>query len=269
MANDLAIQNSMLPGLVPGADAAQIVAMIHVHNEGRGLELSRFPNEREMTILKTRTDELNFQLKPISYADAMRQKAVAAFSDMFRGYPALANTDTRALLNDFLTHLKEYPLFAIVAACEDVKHGRVKDIRIDRVPNTVQLRRVVEGYVADVREEKFHIDQRLTIKKILTPVMPAEQRKKFGQALADLAESMRAPLEREKQEARDRFVAVSLDRREKDILRDYAAAGIDPIRARDGSLMSYSLAKQIGLLQRTKKKRGENPEDDSDLAQTG
>lgn len=254
--NDVAIvRQPALPGLAPDVEAATIAAAYHarIDDYGQGvLGLPTLPSAQERAILEQRLAELKRALEPVSYAVADRDRAMKAFGRLFLGYPTLENVNKAEKAATYMIDLGDLPAFAIEAAVDDVKKGRIKDLDPDYPPSSPRMYKIAEAHRDTVAaKERRPIERVLSVKMLSKPLQTPKEAAKVGELMRGLADGMKADFtDRELQERRallDRQVAG--DERMKH--REWAALGLEPITYRMGGrdvVMTVALARSRKLI---------------------
>lgn len=273
--NQLAPHEPTLPGLLPNVEALVLANSFGVIVEGHETLVTRMPTATERQVLHSRAEALMGALTPIGERRADQAEAASVIAAMLVGYNSARKDKAAAeTVTVYLEHLKTIPLFAIKAACEDVKAGRVYDVdrrtgnRIpldpDFPPSTIRLRSVAQKHIDAMSAEKYRFDRVLRAKRALPPPIPEAERaavaQKFLGLKADL-ERAAAGDELEENKRKARIAGEHRARTDQLILGEYAALGIEPVR-NDGMLVSPALARKLGGLRGPK--RTDNLEADVD-----
>ena len=262
MNTSIATRAPTLPGLLPDVEALRLAEGFRAQEQDGQMVLARMPTPDEKETLARRTAEIAIVLEPVG-SDRMRQaEASEIIAGLLVGY-GYARGDKAAAqtVAVYVKHLDMLPVFAIRAACEDVKAGRVYDIDArtgnrkpispDKEPSTVRLRQVAEKHVDALLAEKWKFDRVLRAKRALPPPLDEAGRVRMAAKLIGLKEDLQAAdaeedLEREAAAAR--LAERQNASRDDMILAEYKQLGIEPIYAANGILVSPSLAKMTGAL---------------------
>ena len=259
MNTTVAVRSPTLPGLLPDVEALRLAESFRRFDEYGQAVLDRMPTALERQIMLARSADIAAALAPVSDRPTVRAEAAEIIAGLLVGY-GYARGDKAAAqtITVYVKHLDSVPLFAIRAACEDVKAGRVFDVdpktgnrkplNPDKEPSTIRLRTVAQKHVDDLRAEQWKFDRVLRAKRALPPPASEEERARLASKLANLGEDLRAKaatedLDREAVAAR---VADAMNvARDRDILAEYARLGVEPVRS--GSLLvSPELARRTG-----------------------
>lgn len=257
--NKIAVHAPTLPGLLPNVEALRLAQSFHAMLEGHEVLVDRLPTAVERQQLSARADALAVALRPIGESSDDRGGASVAIAAMLVGYGAgrkdKAAAETVAV---YLEHLGGIPLFAVRAACDDVKCGRVYDVekrtgnRIpldpDFPPSTVRLRSVAQKHVDELAIEKWRFDRLLRAKRIIAPPISEAERARMAENFKGLQRDMAsrsAATELEEAERKARLADEARARNEQTIVAEYAALGLEPVR-NGGILCSLSMMKSAG-----------------------
>jgi hypothetical protein len=172
---------------------------------------------------------LHARLRSISESVAERQTAGKAIGAFLLGYLNARSSDAPVTLATYVSTVNDQPLFAILQALDDFRHGRVFDIdpkdgsrtpfTIDHAPSAPRLLDQVKKRAAEVQGEKYKVTRLLAIDKVTEPEVAPEEKARVAEHMQRLAESLKigrdklraAERERirgEAQEARDRAAQI-------------------------------------------------------------
>jgi hypothetical protein len=197
-------------------------------NDGSAVVLRREATAIERGHLRMRQRDLHMLLRPLSLED--RKHAAKALAAMFLGFPNLRTTEHTAIVTAYIMALEQYPLFAIIEACEDVVRGRVDDLNPDFAPTAPRLCDLATRHVLPLRAELAVVEKALTAKYEINPVSP-EERERIAVKLRELADAM---MERDKVQRREHLIhqaVVLQEANTKALLDEYRRLGIDPVYA--------------------------------------
>jgi hypothetical protein len=261
MNTQLVNQDPTLPGLLPNVEVLRLAQSFRTYDEGGELVIDRMPSAAERHLLIERSQELGVALQPIAERSANQVEAGAVIAALLVGYGISRNDKSSGqTIAVYIKHLESVPLFAIKAACDDVRFGRVYDVdrrtgnRIpldpDYPPSTVRLRMVAQKHIDAMFAEKYAFDKVLRAKRAL-PALPSEaERARVSEQLKGLARDIAARSASEDLEGIERAARRAEESRslsERLILAEYARLGMKPERVA-GILVSPELArKHIGL----------------------
>lgn len=248
-----------LPGLLPNVEAMRLAGSFHTMIEGHEVLVDRLPTAVERQQFWARAEAIADALRPIAGNRDDRAAAAAAIAAMLVGYGAgrkdKAAVETVAV---YVEHLREIPLFAIKAACEDVKHGRVYDVekrtgnRVpldpDFPPSTIRLRSVAQKHVNELAGEKWRFDRLLRAKRLIKPPISEAERARTIEKIRDLQADMArsgAEVDLAETARKVRLAAEAQARGERLIVAEYEALGLEPVRS-GGVLCSLSMMKAGG-----------------------
>lgn len=253
-----------LPGLLPNVEARAIADRFRIIREGGAELLNRMPTGAERMILASRLRAIDEALAPISANKTDWDRADQVVADLLVGYGITRNDRNAAqTITAYLKHLDKMPIFAIRAACDDVKAGRVYDVdkrtgnRIaldpDYPPSTIRLRVVAQKHVDKLLDERLIFERVTRARRALPPPPSDAERARIAAGFEELKRSMaeasletpeeaEARIERERAK-RERALADG----EAEIEREYARLGLEPVRL-GGFLVSPSIARRHVVL---------------------
>ena len=230
-----------------------------------GDTLRIMPTAEERGILAARARDVQHMVRPIIYADAMKDRAAAALSRMFQSYRNLGVKDAKTaaqMTASYLSAFMDMPQFAIEEACEDFRLGKVTKYYLvdNRWGEHDPAFCPSESVLALIVREKarYFVEELEMLKKILAakPAMaliasertPEEQKKAEAQ-IASAKEQLAAwqvEILAAETADRERAAKVSKEFNERAILADYKARGLKPVYSKTGVLISPSLLKTMG-----------------------
>lgn len=258
--NQVEVHEPTLPGLLPDKDALDVARSFTTVLDGHEFLIDRMLDQAERDVLTRRASALSDVLMPLSKRRSDQVAAASVIAALLVGY-GVGRKDRAAAetVTVYLEHLKSVPLFAIRAACEDVKAGRVFDVDRrtgnrtpldpDFPPSTVRLRAVAEKHVKAVEDEKFVFDRVLRAKRTLPPPIPEAERRIVAARFKELTDDMHrreAQQDLDRVEARARTDEEARARGDRLIEVEYRSAGLEPVRNGAGMLVSLSSMKLAG-----------------------
>lgn len=257
--NQLTTTEPTLPGLLPNVEALALANSFGARLEVYEVMVVRMPTMAERQILSSRNDALAGALTPIGDRREDQVTAASVIASLLVGYSSARKDKSAAeTVTVYLEHLKTVPLFAIRAACEDVKAGRVYDVerrtgnRIpldpDFPPSTVRLRSVAQKHVEVMASEKYRFELVLRAKRALPPPISEEERTAVGERFKELQADMAARAAISSLEETAAKLARADEQRargERLIVAEYEALGLEPVR-NGGILCSLSMLKNAG-----------------------
>lgn len=242
MINNLIVPEPTLPGLVPDLEAARLADSFRPVHEGQHVVIDRKPTDAERAILEKRLAAINAELLPISTNAAARGAAAEVIAGLLVGY-GYARGDKRAAqtVTVYVNHLETVPLFAVRAACEDVKSGRVFDtdkrtgnrvpLSPDKEPSTIRLRAVAQRHVDVLKTERWRFQRVLTAKIAPPPISDVERARVAAgfEALKDELVTRNAETNLAEQAASAAVAEADLKRIREAILAEYRREGLEPV----------------------------------------
>jgi hypothetical protein len=194
--------------------------------------------------LVDRKRALHVKLRPVSDAMAELENARKAIAGFLGGYLNIKTDNPTAIAAGYVAHLRDQPLFAILAAIDDFKNRRVFDIgaegqripfTLDHAPSAYRLLDQVKKCAAETQSEHYKIGRLLAITKTADdPGISAEEQAIVATKLAELTASMgralvatqdheRRKISAEAQEARDRARRIVEEARRRNTDADLAS----------------------------------------------
>ena len=261
--NQIERTEQTLPGLLPDVEALELARGFRVVVEGLEVLVDRMPTMVEREIMMARAGAIGRALAPIGERREDREEAAAAIASMLVGYNSTRKDKAAAeTVTVYLQHLKGVPLFAIRAACEDVKAGRVYDVekrtgnRIpldpDFPPSTVRLRLVAQKYVEQLQGERWQFEKVLRAKRTIAAPPSEAERQRVGELFKDLQATMTASVagdDLERAAELERKTEEQRRARDREILAEYERLGIEPMRMA-GVLISPELVRSQRMYSR-------------------
>lgn len=259
--NDL--QTTEMPSRAAPQHVAAVTTELWGSLEQSDRSMKRLPSAEERNFLTDRSRAVAGHLRPIEMASEEKLRAGGALSRMFgNSWPNFKPEKPVQFLNEFVDAVKSLPLFAILEAIEDFKHGRIKqhslgDGKFAKVdpqfpPPAPLFFQIAENKTTSLYVEQSRLRQILAITKARVDVFakrsPEDQAaadQKIGEWRAESASRKaaeeladRAKRKVEGKEARQRSNAA--------IEAEYKSLGIEPIRGAANQIVSPSLMRALG-----------------------
>lgn len=244
--------------LVKAATPSAVVVDAHVDGLVRYFStkiddgmLATMPTQAERAVIARTAADLFASMRPISMAAAESKTAATLLAQMFTGYPNLKQ-DPLSLVSAYVAHLREMPLFAIARACEEVRDGTERAQRAHVSPAFPPTAAQMAQICADVKQQTEHRYRQATAvleAKQLPPLKISErERAVVGQKMAAFSLQLAdTSIEQQERDARREAGLVAAEKAaEKILLKEYAAAGIEPYKNRHGVLVSLTLMESLG-----------------------
>jgi hypothetical protein len=207
------------------------------------LTLMHLPTPGQRELISKRTSLIQ---KALALKD--RRAAAIAVAEMLACYGDKIKDDVRKVAALFVREMDDLPIWAIERGCTAIRMGSAPGISFTFPPTTIEARVLVESYIKPLVDESFEIGLVLNGRKADYVPTP-EERERVSLKFNDLTKDLHATVEKttaadevERQRKLDKLAALS-DRR---ILDEYAAAGIAPIYASEGVLLSPDMARMTG-----------------------
>jgi len=245
MTTNLAKREDIIPGLMPDDEAMRVVEKFNVFEDNGESMLTRLPTSVERSIMQRRAQALNGQLRPVSLTMTDKDAAVRALSSMFAGFPSLRNADAQGMIAAYLLDLQELPLFAVEAACADVRKGRIAGLDKDWPPTSPRVYEAAQRHAAKVYGEKLKFDRVLAITKVVPPPMTEAETKEMHGKLKKLSASVEDKFEAENAAMMERATKRTLGNTQKLILDAWRARGQEPVYAAPGIMVSPFLIDRL------------------------
>jgi hypothetical protein len=121
MVTDIAVKTPA--GLLADEQASEVLAQFTTFIEGATVIINRMPTTVERKTLSKRARDLESVIAALGSAGMGEAKKLLA--QFFLGYPSLLNADAPGLITAYISDLRSVPLFALRAALDDIKHGRI------------------------------------------------------------------------------------------------------------------------------------------------
>lgn len=200
--------------------------------------------------MKDRLTALRKALAPIN-SMAERDQVALALTRMFSRYVNTGSvSNQRATITAYVTALSGFPAWAVLKAIEEVERGAVEGMNPDFPPSAPRLCQIAEGHTAQPREEKAKVEAVLNARvDEVTQRDPDEVARvaaKMRAAADELGARVAAEQGETEQRRRERD-AQKIAANDREIIREYHAAGIAPVMASNGRPMSMTLARMSNL----------------------
>lgn len=163
--------------------------------------MERLPTKQERAQIEEYQKRMRLICRPARESMTERDHAMRAIAAMLGRYPSLRNTDIKGMCTAYLMDLEDFPLFAIIQACTDIRLNRVRGIEKDFPPSTPRVRSVVDNIAAPVRAKVLTAGRVLACRmerRVITPEQREEVQRKMAETLAGL-----------KQKQEDRLLEVN------------------------------------------------------------
>ena len=256
--NQVATRDPTLPGLLPDVEAMALADSFRTHVDGIELVIDRMPTTIERQTMKRRSDEIGAALRSVTHSDRVAAAEEIAGLLVAYGY-ARGDREAAQTVAVYVKHLETMPLFAIRAACEDVKAGRVfdidqrtgnrKPISPDKEPSTIRLRMVAQKHVDKLEAERWQFEKVLMAKRALPPPADPAMRKRVEGLFVDLKNTLAANMAGEDLAAAEsaaRRTQSETERRQREVAAEYERLGVEPVTIA-GVMMSPELAHKSGI----------------------
>jgi hypothetical protein len=237
-------------------------------NEAGRYTLKRHLSNEERVKLQARQLMLFSNLRSITYSAADKkpsQMAGAAVAEMFQGFinwKPDPNVKEQSI-GWYVSELRDLPLFAIEAACKDVREGRVEGLKPDYPPSSARLVSLARSHADRAMRDHAMVKLLLSVKHIRDEkVIDEKVAKRVGELLKDHAAKMAEGLVREDAEVSAARSKKAIEKTDQEIRREYEAQGLKPIRGFTGKPASLSLAKKIAEWQSEAKPAPRDPNQD-------
>lgn len=245
MSKAVAVNADSVPSPKPDAEVRGIIDNLVCFwpDDGSPLELRRELADTERGKLQLRARDLHSAMRPINSATEDKRRLAQALAAMFLGFPSMRNSDNQATVSAYIMAMEGFPLFAGLAACDDIMKRRVPDLDPDFPPTAPRMCDIAAKHTNPAVGERLMIERTLAGKTREMRLSP-EERDRVGRGLRQVADAMNADLEIERQERKRQNVENRTAESQQAILAEYARRGLAPVYAdRDKTiLLSLELA---------------------------
>lgn len=151
--------------------------------------------------------DLHATLRAISMAKAEQTTARAAVGTLLQTYINARSGDYAGTLDAYVAFLRDQPLWAILAALEDFRHGRVFDLdaeggkvpfTIDHAPSAARILDQVKKHTAAMEDERGRVMRLLAITKVREPEISEAERERVAVQIRLLADQLTGRSERDR-----------------------------------------------------------------------
>lgn len=177
-----------------------------------------------------------------------REKIGAAIAEMLAGFMNARSSNPAATVAVYVRDLEQFPVWIVEEACREVRRGLVDGLNPDFPPSCPRMMQVCAAKMEPLRTEERSIKTLLTAPTEPPDTRTPEQIAHVAEGMRTLAERMKAAdpdntaeIDRRRSEATQRTIDTS----RKMTLREYAAAGLDPVTGPTGQIISLGLARKI------------------------
>jgi hypothetical protein len=248
-----------LPGLVADLEGADVVSRhaSKINTEFGKDTLPELPGKADRTAIERRISALQTKLRPVSMAVAEQDRVIAELGAVWLGYPSMRNADVAAMSTAYLLDLQDLPLFAILAACEDIRRRRIKNLDPDWPPTSPRIHDIAARHVEPIAVAVLQAKRVLAVRDVRRPVTEAMQAK-VGALVNDFAAASRLRLEQDHEERRAEYGRRYIGPfGQKCLEREWAKEGVRPQTTGGANpvMISPSLASQLGSLRKTEGRR--------------
>jgi hypothetical protein len=222
------------------------------HEAGQ-LTLTRLPTNSEREAMQARLFVIQSKLRSITYAagdKAPSQLAGAAIAEMMAGFENWKSKSKDELgkqdsIGWYVHELRDMPLFAIEAACQDVRQARVPDLNPDWPPSSARLVALARVHLEAGKKKHAVIKALIGVSRVRGPEIDESAKDaRVGEGLRSLAETLAATTAKIDQERMDALAKKTIERNNQEILAEHRARNVRPIMA-GGMPVSISLRKWI------------------------
>ncbi len=253
-----------IPGLAPDMEHADIVERFAAAIETeRGYDaLPKMPTVDERRALTARRDALMTKLRPFEMATAEQDRFAQAFGLMVLGYPSMRNQEIRPITTAYALDLGKLPLFAVLAAMEDVRQRRVKGLDPDWPPTSPRLFEIAQKHVEKDAAALLKVQRVMAVRKAHLPPDPA-MKERVGELWITFAEALKHKLKTQQNASWEKYAEKYKTGESEDRMRleQYRAEGFEPVYRSDGTLMTLSLVRTVSPERLKKTPRPNEPGD--------
>lgn len=203
--------------------------------------LPSLPTPEQRKVLEARRRETHAMLRPVSMAQAERDRAHGAILVFLGAYGVF---DVQPTAKAYMTMISDQPLFAILAAIDDFRQGRVFDIdrdgqrimfTLDKAPTAPRLLDQIKKRAGDVQEERHKLTRVLAVTHVRAqePEISDAERERVENLMKGLAKNMAVKSEMIRVEERNkvRYEAQQARDRASEILQNARRRNEEAYRA--------------------------------------
>lgn len=254
--------NDLIQGVVGGAAPKindQVTTLVDMYQSQIIEEkfgspmLPELPPTAHKVLLSAESSLIFETLKPVSYSQAGMERCVKLIAAMLGGYPQLASMDAQSkqkMMAAYTAKLSDLPLFAIAEACEAIMKGsdiaKKVEVRPSFAPTDTQVYQIADMICGKYRAAKAQIDRILSINNTIPKPLPPQDRERMAKLMSGLAAQLRAPIDAENSERRQRADSAMRDMNIQWIMREYRHHGLEPRFDKSGNLISLALLLRSG-----------------------
>lgn len=263
-AGELSPETTEAISRIPAREVALLTDIFHnaIVDEGRAsLALPKLPTPQEKRTLEKRRAAVIGFLRGHDMSNAGKDRVTAALNALFGSYfnHKAGEEDIAGLM----VLMRDRPAWAIEEVCQDIFDGRIFDVRRgervklspDFLPSGPRLNQCAIDKCIKLEAELFKLKRVLSVTRRMPPSAASHAKplredvftevRDDGSVLTNDFAAFDAARTLARK-AQDYQTQASVNERMR--LAEYTALGIDPIRGRDGSVISVSLARSVGRL---------------------
>jgi hypothetical protein len=153
----------------------------------------------------------------------------------------------------YVNALGDHPVWAIESVCKALARGLVEGVNPTFPPSAAVVAQQCENKTVDMREEKSRFVRLLSIKDIRAPQLSEEELAGIRARHEEwkVKNQKPDPITEEEQRRREEASSQAIAASQANIIGAYKAMGRRPHYASDGTLISPSLLKSIGVNPKT------------------
>lgn len=191
------------PRAVAVAQTARVRSLVaslypQIKRDQRGRDtLPRLPDVAARKELQDYRRDLHGRLQPLNIAVAQKEAAVGALMIFLGGYGNLPIRDLETRANYYAAQLGPQPLFALIAALDDFREGRVYDpgpngelVRFtrDHAPSAGRILDQAKKHSGEVYEERYRVTRLLSVERVSEPEVSEAERERVAVQIRALAD---------------------------------------------------------------------------------
>lgn len=236
------------PGLFEDHDAALVDQFVEAIDAERGFDaLPRLPTPAERARIANRAAALRRKLTPTNLSMTQQDDLAEKLGELWNCFPSMRNADVGAMTSAYIEDLGRLPLFAALAAIEDVRHRRIKSLDPDWPPTSPRCVDQGEKHVEPFERERMRAERVLRVTKIAVKDDPSMREKIAEHVSAFVKTNRERQKDAEEQLRADVFNSHGLreaaDRNQRE---EYEHHGLEPPQGTWP--ISMSLAKNLGMV---------------------
>ena len=210
-------------------------------------ELPRLPTKDERAAMQDAVRKLAAKVRPVMSTMTDKEAAMRAISAMLGRFPQLQrdNIDVPGMLSAYLLDLQGLPLFAIEAACIDVRKGKVKGLDPGWPPASPVIYKLAENYAAAVTADLVSAERVLKICRVKPKPLPPAQQEKLAQTMREFVDRRKAEHENDYRDAVKKAMPSIERANNRTMAKEFERYGDEPKVGKGGIVVSPMLRELV------------------------